>query len=137
VIDIPPDPDSLSLRLLANLGDAVYNLHIRELFISRSATVDQMHRLVNKQVNARAQAETLRKLTDNLNEKELDLIRRARNLKSSNYKKDQQAIYRQATAFEALIGYLHLTDPDRLKELLKELEPKEQLEEQPAEHTKI
>lgn len=118
---ILPDPDSLSLRLLANLGDAVYNLHIREIEIAQSATVDQMHRQVNRRVNARAQANTLEKLTAALNEKELDLLRRARNLKSNNYKKDQQAIYRQATAFEALIGYLHLTDPKRLKELLTEI----------------
>ena len=127
---ILPDADSLSLRLLANLGDAVYNLHIRELVIAQSATVDQMHRQVNKRVNARAQADSLQKLTAALNEKELDLLRRARNLKSNNYKKDQQAIYRQATAFEALIGYLHLTDPKRLQELLAELnQPEENPEE--------
>ena len=45
-------------------------------------------------------------------------MRRARNLKVGNFKKVDQSVYRQATAFEALIGYLYVTDMERLKQIL-------------------
>jgi ribonuclease-3 family protein len=53
-----------------------------------------------------------------LTEKELDIIRRARNVKVSQARRADQAIYRLSTAFEALLGYLYLTDIERLKEVL-------------------
>lgn len=70
-------------------------------------------------VKATQQAELLRQLLPSLTEAELDLVRRARNLKATGFRKVDQASYRQATAFEALLGYLYLTNIARLKEILQ------------------
>jgi ribonuclease-3 family protein len=117
----------LPLRLLANLGDAVCNLYEREKALSLSSSVDQMHRRVRSRVNAKAQSDRLDRLMPSLSEKEQDIVRRARNLKATNYRKTEQATYRKSTAIEALLGYLYLCDLERLKNLLntssEELEP--------------
>jgi ribonuclease-3 family protein len=70
-------------------------------------------------VKATQQAELLQLLMPVLTEHEQDIVRRARNLKASGFRKVDQNSYRHATAFEALLGYLYLTDLDRLKELLR------------------
>jgi ribonuclease-3 family protein len=114
-----PLTDQLPIRMLASLGDAVTGLYEREKAFRNCASAKQMHRLVRDRVNAKAQADFLDQITTNLNEKELDLVRRARNLKAGNYRRSEQNLYRKATAFEALIGYLYVCDPKRLNELLQ------------------
>lgn len=111
--------DNLSLRLLATLGDAVTNLFEKERLVLQSTSPKRMHNLSKDRVNARAQCRFLEKLSPVLTEKELDLVRRARNLKVTRYSKIEQSIYRQATAFEVLIGYLYLSNHARLRELLE------------------
>lgn len=111
--------DRLSLRLLANLGDAVSNLFEKERAILQSSSAKQMHDYAQQRINAKAQCRFLEQISKALTDSELDLVRRARNLKITHYSKTKQAIYRQATAFEVLIGYLYLSDPDRLVELLE------------------
>ena len=70
-------------------------------------------------VNSREQARLLLVLKPLLSEAEADIVRRARNLKPTSFRRNvEQSVLRQATAFEALIGYLYLTDEDRLQELL-------------------
>ena len=108
----------LSPRALAHLGDAVFELYEREKELKKSETTKKIHQTVVSRVNASAQAQLLFGILDKLTEKEADIVRRARNLKVTNYKKTDQASYRQATAFEALLGYLYLTDFERLKEIL-------------------
>lgn len=109
---------ALSLSLLAHLGDAVFHLFEREKEIYSAVTAKQLHSRVNSRVNAEKQAELLDLLTPTLNEQELDLVRRARNMKASNLKRAAQAVSRKATAFEALLGFLYLEDPDRLRYIL-------------------
>ena len=53
----------------------------------------------------------------NLTEEELELARRGRNLPIPVGRKNIQADYRQATAFEVLIGYWHLHNKQRLGEI--------------------
>jgi ribonuclease-3 family protein len=110
--------NELPLRNLAHLGDAVFHLFEREREILQSANAKQMHNRVTMRVNAEKQAVLLFQITPRLNSVENDIVRRARNLKAANYRKGEQASYRQATAFEALVGYLYLTDTQRLKEVL-------------------
>jgi ribonuclease-3 family protein len=109
---------ALPVTLLAHLGDAVFHLFEREREIFNAASARQMHSRVNSRVNAEKQAELLELLTEHLNEQELDLVRRARNVKASNFKRAMQKVSRKATAFEALLGYLYLENPARLKEIL-------------------
>ncbi|MBP7860597.1 Mini-ribonuclease 3 [bacterium] len=108
----------LSPRLLANLGDAVFELFERERQVTVSRNAAKMHKKVQTRVNAVTQALILDQLIEHLNEEENDIVRRARNVKPSTYRKIDQASYRKSTAFEALLGYLFLTNPQRLKEIL-------------------
>ncbi|MDR3616689.1 MAG: ribonuclease III domain-containing protein [Candidatus Obscuribacterales bacterium] len=112
------DVNEIPLRNLAHLGDAVFHLFEREREILQSANAKQMHNRVTMRVNAEKQAVLLFQIAPRLNSVENDIVRRARNLKAANYRKGEQAAYRQATAFEALVGYLYLTDTQRLKEVL-------------------
>jgi len=110
--------DTLPLRLLATLGDAVCSLIERERAIGSTNLAKQMHEQSKKRVNAHAQAEELDRLMEFLNEKELDLVRRALNLKANNYRKTGQITARKSTAYEVLLGYLYLTNFGRLQELI-------------------
>jgi ribonuclease-3 family protein len=109
---------ALPVTLLAHLGDAVFHLFEREREIFNAGNARQMHSRVNSRVNAEKQAELLELLTEHLTETELDLVRRARNVKASNFKRAIQKVSRKATAFEALLGYLYLEDLPRLREIL-------------------
>ncbi len=117
----PHQPGSalaLPIALLAHLGDAVFHLYERERAIFSAGTAKEMHGRVNKRVNAEKQADLLDAISEHLSERELDLVRRARNIKASNLKRALQAVSRKATAFEALLGYLYLEDPTRLRYIL-------------------
>ena len=109
---------TLSPRLLAHLGDSVLHLFEREREILSAASAKQLHQKAASRVSAVKQADYLDHISSRLSTAEQDLVRRARNLKPSSYKKIGQNAYRKATAFEALIGYLYLTDIPRLKDLL-------------------
>jgi ribonuclease-3 family protein len=108
----------LSLRVLAHLGDAVFDLFERESKILQAPSARNLHDQVVKRVSAKSQAEILDSLTTFLSEEEADIVRRARNLKAGSRSGEQES-YRKSTAFEALIGYLYLTDKLRLKEILQ------------------
>jgi len=110
--------NTLSLRLLAGLGDAVCSLIERERSLLFAHSAKQLHSRTKERVNAQAQAQDLDRLLQFLNEQELSLVHRATNLKSNNYRKVGQPTARKATAYEVLLGYLYLTDLSRLKELM-------------------
>lgn len=108
----------LDLRNLAHLGDAVFDLYVRERRLG-TATVNKMHTTVVSQVNSKEQARLLQLVKNSLSEAEADIVRRARNLKTSGFRRNvEQSVLRQATAFEALVGYLYLIDLERLESLL-------------------
>ena len=117
----------IPVRLLAYLGDAVFELYQREKEVMNLQTSAGLHRKVVSQVNARAQAAMLETVKELLTAEELNLVRRARNLKTSGPRRADQSNYRRATAFEALVGYLYLTDQARLKQLLLAAEVEPQL----------
>jgi ribonuclease-3 family protein len=72
-----------------------------------------------ERVRAAAQARVLRALESIMTDAERDLVRRARNVKGAIPRSADQDTYRQATAFEALIGYRYLAGPpERLEALL-------------------
>lgn len=109
---------------LAYLGDSIYELFIRNYFIKNNlAKVNDLQKKVTKYVSAKGQALTLNKLIDNniLTEEEMNIMRRARNHKVSHSPKNTDIItYKWATSFEAILGYLYLTNQQtRLKNLLE------------------
>lgn len=115
------DAKMLSPLVWAYVGDSVYELFIRTHLINNSnAKPHKLHIESIKYVKAKAQADILKKIIDNLTEEEKDVVRRGRNTENHHVAKNSNvADYSQSTAFEALIGYLYLTKQDeRLEEIL-------------------
>lgn len=106
---------------LAYIGDAVYELIIREALINKGFTkVDNLHREAIKYVSAKGQAEALDHIYEELTEEEVSFFKRGRNATSDRKPKNTDlAIYKKATGFEALIGYLHISKKfERLQYLI-------------------
>ena len=102
----------MNTTALAFLGDAVYETYVRNHLIqTMQADADKLHRTAVKYVRAEAQAGAMKQLLSSLSEEELGLVKRARNKKISTKPKNADPVlYKWATAFEALIGYLYLSD---------------------------
>lgn len=114
--------NEIPLRSLAHLGDSVYEVFIREKTIYQTPKIDILHKLTIKYVNAEFQAELLEKLNDILTDKEKDIVRRGRNLATTTSRRCNHKLHRLSTAFEALVGYLYLTDKNRLDEVFEVIE---------------
>ena len=109
-------PGSLEL---AYLGDALYDLRVRETLTRKGGRVKNMHREAVKHVCAHAQAEALSRVEGMLDEDEQNVVRRARNAHQTPSKNADRAEYHRATALEALIGYLYITGREaRMREIL-------------------
>ncbi|MDV3353695.1 Mini-ribonuclease 3 [Leptolyngbyaceae cyanobacterium CCMR0082] len=106
---------------LAYIGDAVFELYVRMQFLWPPQRIQMFHQQVVSQVKAEQQAAYLEQLTPHLRDVEADIVRRGRNATSKAPRRLSAKIYRQSTAFEALVGYLYITDQPRLCELLKNL----------------
>lgn len=111
-IDKRTDVRSLSPLTLAYIGDAVYELIIRtSLVLTEERTVDKFHKKCSQIVNASAQKDLIMKVLPELTEEEQGVFKRGRNAKSYSIPKNANPTdYRNATGFEALCGYLYLTD---------------------------
>lgn len=108
--------------VLAYVGDAVYEVYVREHVVrSGEMHADKMHSGAIKYVCAEGQATALKKLFRQLSEKEQSLVKRARNKKITSKPKNADPIlYKWATALEALIGYLYLSDQkERMDEVIR------------------
>jgi ribonuclease III family protein len=103
---------------LAYIGDVVYELHVRLHYLSPPRRLQTYHRQVVAQVRAESQAAQLALIWDGLSEGEQNIARRGRNAATGRPRRLDLETYRQATAFEALVGYLYLTDGERLQGLL-------------------
>lgn len=106
----------LDLRSYAHIGDAVYEVFIREITIYKSQNPNEVHELTTALVNCEAQADVLNQIESQLTDDEQNLARRARNLTS---KHKNQAAHRLSTGLEVLIGYWHINDKKRLDEMLE------------------
>lgn len=124
---IPRNKSIEEVRLMqplvwAYVGDCVYELFIRTKLVNESKmNAHKLHVEAIKYVKAKAQAELLNKIYDELTEEEQNIVRRGRNAENHHLPKNANlADYTYATAFEALIGYLYLSKQDeRLKEILE------------------
>lgn len=117
-----PKADELSPALWAYLGDALYEVYVREQLISDPAyhNTGELHREAIKYVRAEAQARIVHYLTPRLTAEEKELIRKGRNQKSGHVPTHTDAVtYRYSTAWESLLGYLYLTGRrERMQELI-------------------
>lgn len=109
--------EELVLRNYAHIGDSVWEVFVRTYTIYKTSNSKLLHKITTDRVNATFQKEMLNFLMPSLSEDEQELARRARNLPIPVGRRNIQADYRQATAFEVLIGYWHIHDSKRLEEI--------------------
>ncbi len=117
----PREASLLSPLQLAYMGDAVWELLVRQTLILQKLNVHHMHTECIRRVNAASQAGYMALLQPMLTEEEAAIVQRGRNAHARHPSPRNQnpADYAEATAFEALIGYLYLTDDrSRLSEMI-------------------
>ena len=106
---------------LAFEGDAIYSVYVRRHLIFKGLTKpNQLHRLATHYVSAKAQASLIQTMLDEkiLTETEEDIYRRGRNT-NTKAKNTDIITYKMSTGFEAVMGYLHMTEQtERLEELI-------------------
>ena len=107
---------------LAYLGDAVYELYIREFLIKKNMKGNELQKKSIEYVSAKRQSTFLDKMIEEnfLKLEEIKIVKRARNHKSHSNKSTDIITYKKSTGLEALIGYLKLTNNDkRIDEIMK------------------
>ena len=106
---------------LAFEGDAIYSTYIRKHLIFQGMTKpNQLHRKATMYVSAKAMLINMMLEAQLLTEKEEEIYKRGRNTNSHTKAKNADVVtYRMSTGFEAVMGYLHMTEQiDRLEELI-------------------
>ena len=115
------NPKEINTTALAYIGDAVYEIYVREHVLGQDlsgmdknfgAHVDALHKRAIRYVRADGQAKAVKAMLNEgfLGDEEAALVRRARNHKTASKPKNADAMdYKYATAFEALIGFWHLS----------------------------
>ncbi len=114
-------PNLMNPVVLAYMGDAVFELLIRQYLISLpNQKSHHLHREATRLVSAKGQRSILERWQPHLTEEEEEIVRRGRNAKSGAPPKNaDHADYRLATALESLVGYLYYEGrTERLNELL-------------------
>lgn len=116
--------ETINSLALAYLGDSIYEVYVRKYLLSKGiCKVNELQKNAVEYVSARAQYKYLKEMMENefLTEKEIQIINRARNHKSHAHPKNTDIItYKHSTGFEALIGYLYLSNNiKRLEEITK------------------
>lgn len=97
---------------LAYIGDSIFDVMIRTMMVRRvNMQAAKYHKQVSRIVCAAAQAKMILAIEDRLTEEERDIFKRGRNAKSYSKAKNASTIdYRNATGYEALLGYLYLKE---------------------------
>lgn len=117
------DAKLLNGLALAYMGDAAFEIEIREHLLNEGQTKpNQLHHRATQYVSAKAQALLIQGMLadDVLSEDEESYYKRGRNSKSHTKAKNADSqTYTKSTGFEALIGYLYLTDQEeRFNEII-------------------
>lgn len=122
MLDFHPtlSPEAYSPLILAYIGDAVYEVYVRNMLIAQGNTqMEKLHRKATSYVKASAQSEAFNRIENSLTEEETAIFKRGRNAKSGVPKNADVVAYRIATGLEALIGYIYLKgETERLDEIM-------------------
>ena len=98
----------IGTRELAYLGDAVFELMVREKLISEKVPFKSLGSAADDYVNAKAQAKMYHRIFTKLTHIEKSIIKRGRNLHGTSRSKSAcVSDYRHATGLEALFGFLY------------------------------
>ena len=112
-----------NIKTLAYIGDAVYELYVREYLVKNSREVaNKLHRKTIKYVSAKAQEYIMNNIYELLTQEEKEIYKRGRNASSNTVPKNTDVVvYKKATGFEAVIGYLYFTKQKRrLDDIIRE-----------------
>ncbi|MBE6035045.1 MAG: ribonuclease III [Clostridiales bacterium] len=121
--DLQMEVKKVNTTALAYIGDAVYEVYVRKYVLEQdSVDVNKQNKLAVKFVRAEGQALAIKKMMETLTDEERNLVKRARNRKiTSKPQNADPVIYKLATAFEALVGFLYLSgDAERLEEVISQ-----------------
>lgn len=117
------DARNLNPLVLAFVGDGIYEIFVRAFIVSknREMNVHKLHIKAISYVKAHDQSGFMMAIMDELTEEETNIYKRGRNAKSGTVPKNAKVSeYRTATGFEALFGYLYLTEQkDRINYFLE------------------
>lgn len=124
IMVIEMDVQLINVITLAYLGDAVYEVYVRDYLIKKGiAKVEDLQKEAINLVSAKSQRKILDYLINNniLNDEEIDIVKRGRNYKRESHPKNTDIItYKMATGFETLIGYLYVEKKiERINEIIK------------------
>lgn len=124
IMVIEMDVQLINVITLAYLGDAVYEVYVRDYLIKKGiAKVEDLQKEAINLVSAKSQSKILDYLINNniLNDEEIDIVKRGRNYKRESHPKNTDIItYKMATGFETLIGYLYVEKKiERINEIIK------------------
>ncbi|WAM31069.1 Mini-ribonuclease 3 [Caldicellulosiruptor naganoensis] len=115
----------LSPLVYAYIGDAVYELYVRNKVISENPDLTPYlyYLKTTMYVRASSQAVAIKKLYEKLDENEKRIVKRGRNAKTKTISKNAKlSDYKYATALETLIGYLYLENNiERLEYILSQV----------------
>lgn len=114
--------DELNIKNYAHIGDAVYEVFVREHTILLTSNLKKLHSATVYYVNAGFQSALLEIIEPYLTDKEIDLSRRARNIPTSSARRIDRALHSAATSLEVIVGYNYIHDKIRFNELCKIME---------------
>lgn len=111
---------------LAYIGDCIYELYARRHFLAPALNIEEYNDRVMAVVRCEAQDALLQKLVNEnfLSTEERDVLRWGKNItsgKTRTTKRAGVAVYNRASSLETLIGYLYLTNPKRLEDVMSRL----------------
>ncbi|MGF6906654.1 Mini-ribonuclease 3 [Fusobacterium sp. PH5-44] len=107
--------------VMAYLGDAVWELVVREYFIKKGLNILNLNKKVTSFVNARVQSRIYKDIFPIVEEEYQDIGRRAKNANIKTFPKTCDKLeYREATGFEAIIGALYLDEKNYIIEKIIE-----------------
>lgn len=110
----------LSGNSLSFLGDAIYTLKVREYFLNHHyQSPKKLQILTNSFNSAKGQTDAFNYLKEMnyFNDDELDIFKRGRNDIHHIPKNGDLYTYETASGLEAIVGYLYITNKERMDDL--------------------
>ena len=108
MVNVEKDIREYSGLELAYIGDAVWEIKMREHYLSFGYSIFKLNKEVKAKVNAKFQS-LVYKIIDSLDEKFQTIGKRAKNSNIKTFPKSCTVMeYKEATALEAIIGAMYL-----------------------------
>ena len=109
MVNVEKDIREYSGLELAYIGDAVWEIKMREHYLSFGYSIFKLNKEVKAKVNAKFQSLVYNKIIDSLDDKFQTIGKRAKNSNIKTFPKSCTVMeYKEATALEAIIGAMYL-----------------------------